>query len=122
MRAFVFITVISQSCLLALGFPFALSFEPSTTYKTTKALPTVADATPRPIATPWAREIPTLINHVVQRATGSEVTPSSTPAPGNAQLVLASTKASTLPPAICGFIPWWNGTSTVIGNVYRRSC
>jgi len=79
----------------------------------------VSDAAPGSLGTPWPGQIPNSGHVMVQRATSSS---SSTAAPTTrshdnlGQIVVTSTKMTTLPPAVCGFVPFWNYTSSVIGK------
>ncbi|CZR69057.1 uncharacterized protein PAC_18958 [Phialocephala subalpina] len=72
---------------------------------------------PRATAIPWPNQVPLSVYYIGPRATDS--TAISSPAPtatGSSlgQVVIASTKQSTLPAAICGFIPYLNGTSSAL--------
>jgi len=77
-------------------------------------------------ATAWPEQIPfsTFVRQKRQAsstsAVGSTVSPSTTSSAKLGQLVIANTKASTLPPALCGFVPFFDGSGTGLGtlNVY----
>ena len=77
------------------------------------------EAMPKPYVKPWSEVVP-LSKHVFEKRQTSTASPSTTtqsPIPGvkPGQIVVASTKLSTLPPAICGFVTYDNSTGTGIG-------
>jgi len=79
-----------------------------------------ATAMPRIHATAWSEEIPlsTFIEEKRQaNSTTVSVSPSSSPTSSVklGQLVVGGTRLSTLPPAICGFLPFNNGTGPDLG-------
>ena len=74
-------------------------------------------------ATAWPEQIPfsTFVRQKRQASStsvaGSTVSPSTTPSAKLGQLVIANTKVSTLPPALCGFVPFYNGSGTGLGTL-----
>jgi hypothetical protein len=79
--------------------------------------------TPGSSVMPWTNRIPLSADILVRRTTGTgsitslTPTPTTIPGPDPAQLVLSSTKLSSLFPGICGFVPYWNGTATTLGKL-----
>lgn len=112
--------IISYYGTLALAFPPRAGF---TTSQPTVS--TLAEPLPRATVIPWPSQVPISVPHIVVRATDSAPSASPTPtATGSSlgQVVIASTKQSTLPSAICGFIPYLNGTSSALGEWLRLNC
>lgn len=71
----------------------------------------------RAAATPWSSQV-TMSHHIGNRAASTTTIASPTPTatgPILGQIVLASTKQSDLPAAICGFMPYLNGTKSALG-------
>ncbi len=99
----------------------APSAPPSLTTRTSLQATAIlaSDAAPGSLRTPWTGRIPKSDHVVVQRATSSS---SSTTASTTSwddslgQIVVTSTKMTTLPPAVCGFVPFSNQTSSMIGK------
>jgi hypothetical protein len=94
---------------------------PSTTLPHDTASVTKKPA-PGSSVTPWTDEIPRSANVLVPRMTSTEgsiplsTSLATTLGPSLASLVLMSTKLSTLPPGLCGFLPFWNGSATTLGK------
>jgi len=80
-----------------------------------------ATATPRIQATAWSEEIP-LSKFIEEKRQANSTTFSVSPSPSPTssvklgQLVIGGTRLSTLPPAICGFLPFNNGTGPDLGQ------
>jgi len=82
-----------------------------------------ANATPKPQATAWSEPIPlSTFAQQKRQASSTVVSDSSSHSPTSSvklgQLVVAGTKVSALPPALCGFFPYNNGKGPDFG---RRS-
>lgn len=79
---------------------------------------------PGSTALPWTEQVPVSTKPNIQRradlgSSSSGPTTISIPVPSTTpqlQLVSGSSTLSSLPPAICGFLPYWNGTKTTLGT------
>jgi len=80
----------------------------------------MSEAAPKSLRIPWPGQIPKSNHVMIQRATSSSgSTAASSTIESNSslgQIVVTSTKMTTLPPAVCGFVPIWNETSSAIGR------
>ena len=77
----------------------------------------VSEAAPKSLRILWQGQIPISAHAIVQRATSSSATtPTTGPNSSLCQIVATSTKMTTLSVAVCGFVPFWNTTSGVIGK------
>ncbi|KUJ06671.1 uncharacterized protein LY89DRAFT_402949 [Mollisia scopiformis] len=77
-------------------------------------LGTFDEPEPRASATPWKRQVP-----ISARQIASSSTPVASPSPTPTgiklgQVVIASTRQSTLPSAICAIGPWSNGSKSAL--------